>query len=257
MTTTDKDESMTRNALALLKKCVPHLAEREAHVWCLSLSLTMDEQSYCFSILSPDEKLRAEKFYFDGVRQDFIAGRGLLRILLGRYLQMDPIRIQFEYVSGRPVLDHPIRFNVSHSDGLGVFILSKSRVGIDVEHIRPLADLDGLAEHFFTEQESASIRSLAGQLKQEVFFKLWTCKEAYLKGLGTGLLRPLDQIEIILESRDILAKDEWQLGIFKPANDYQAAVAVEDPAVRIMFQPIKTMKHPTIEMVEYRLTTDS
>jgi 4'-phosphopantetheinyl transferase len=231
---------------------IPHLARDVVHIWCLPLDLPQQEQERCLSLLAPDEKTRAEKFYFEKARDHFIAGRGLLRTLLGGYLKMEPAHLQLGYEpQGKPVLQGnlqnlPIQFNISHSEGLGVFALSLDhRVGVDIECVRPMADLDDLAQHFFTAKESALISSLSGNRKQELFYKIWTCKEAYLKAVGAGLFIPLDQIEVKFEadgsvcliSHDGMEMNDWQSHLFSPQVNYQCAVCVEGNNVEIVFQP--------------------
>lgn len=229
---------------------IPHLAKGVVHIWCLPLDLPPQERERCFSLLSIDEKTRAGKFYFETARDHFIAGRGLLRILLGGYLNMEPASIQFGYeLQGKPLLKEgglPIQFNVSHSEGLGViaFCLGR-RVGVDIEWFRPMADMDDLARRFFTEGESALIASLSGDSKQELFYKIWTGKESYLKAVGAGLLLPLDQVEVMFEAGGTVhlvsngdeEMSDWQLRMFSPQSSYQCAVCVEGGDMEIVFQP--------------------
>lgn len=236
----DGDRSNTH--LLTQATTIPHLTRDAVHIWCLSLDLPQEEREHCFSLLSSDEKTRAEKFYFEKARDRYVAGRGLLRILLGGYLNLEPARIQIDYEpQGKPILKGvlhglPIQFNVSHSEALGVFAFCLSRrVGVDIEWHRPLADMDDLARRFFTAGESALLASLSGLEKHELFYKIWTCKEAYLKAVGAGLLLPLDQVEVKFEadeevhliSNDGARMDDWQVHIFSPQSDFQCAVCVE------------------------------
>jgi len=139
----------------------------------------------------------------------------------------------------------PIQFNVSHSEEVGIVAVCMNYpVGVDIEWIRPLADMDDLARRFFTQRESALVESLLGDEKQEVFYRLWTCKEAYLKASGEGLLIPLDQVEIWFEANGVarlLSNDgrempDWQLRMFSPRKDYQCAVCIEGGDMKIVFQ---------------------
>lgn len=66
-----------------------------------------------------------------------------------------------------------------------------------------LCDIDRMAEHlgdrflekYFTGQEAAYIRSRGGQAAQSMA-GIWAAKEAVLKALGTGIVLPLQEIEI-------------------------------------------------------------
>lgn len=225
---------------------IPHLTKGVVHIWHLLLDLPGQELEHCCSLLSSDEKTRAEKFYFENARDRYIAGRGLLRILLGGYLNLGPAHIQIDYEpQGKPLLkEYSIQFNVSHSERLGVVALCQDhRVGVDIERHRPLEDMDDLARRFFTTGESALLTPLSGLEKQRLFYKIWTCKEAYLKAVGAGLLLPLDQVEVKFEadekihltSNDGVRMDDWQVHIFNPQSDFQCAVCVEGDGVEIEF----------------------
>lgn len=228
----------------------PPLTEGVVHLWMLSLDRPSQERDYFFSLLSEDERIRANKFYFETARSQFIVGRGLLRTLLGEYLHIDPARVEFDYEAhGKPMLkknqfDQLIQFNVSHSEQWGIAaVCLNCRIGVDIEWHRPLADMDDLARQFFTKRESALLESLSGKKKRELFYRLWTCKESYLKASGEGLLIPLDQVEVRFEAGDVaslLSNDgremsEWRVHTFSPLNDYQCAVCIESGNVETAF----------------------
>jgi 4'-phosphopantetheinyl transferase len=68
--------------------------------------------------LIEDERIRAERFYFQRDRKRFMVCRGVLRVILGRYLHIDPNRVQLSY--GLPYLAESfdgstLRFNLAHS----------------------------------------------------------------------------------------------------------------------------------------------
>src|SRR5688572_21945113 len=136
------------------------LAGDEVQVWIASLERSLQAVAGFSRLLSPDERDRAERFYFERDRSRFIIGRGLLRTLLGAYLALEPGRIEFRYGAyGKPALNGPVRgktlqFNLAHSNDMAVFIFSRNRpVGIDVEHIRQMSDEDDFAERFFSLDE--------------------------------------------------------------------------------------------------------
>ena len=228
------------------------LPDSDIHIWCTPLNVSQEDLSHYISLLSLDEKTRAERFYFEKDRNHFIVGRGLLRTLISRYLEMNPAQIEFVYEDhGKPALkpvlqDKTLGFNLSHSKDLALYAFSWDRkVGVDVEHIHPMPDIDDFAERFFSSRESAYINSLSGQQKEAVFFKLWTCKEAFLKANGNGLTLPINEVEISLETESSvrlqsIGKEKeqtahWRLEIFNPVPGYQAALAVEGYEGRIVF----------------------
>ncbi|MEH1872498.1 4'-phosphopantetheinyl transferase HetI [Nostoc sp.] len=213
------------------------LLQDEIHLWRIELDQPELQLQNLAATLSGDEIARAERFYFQEHRQRFIAGRGIVRTILGRYLGIGPLQVQFNYQHrGKPVLadtfaDSGLEFNLSHSQGLGLCAVNCTRqIGVDLEYIRPMSDLEALAKRFFLPREYEMLRSLSLNQQQEVFFRYWTCKEAYLKATGDGLSQ-LEQVEVSLtltEPAKLQISEDWSLFELVPANNYVAAVAVEN-----------------------------
>lgn len=177
------------------------LAFNQVHIWQADLNLSSLMIRSLQTLLSPDELQRAQRFKFEKDRDSFIAARGILRTILGDYLNLDPKIIQFQYSSkGKPFLTSVsplISFNLSHSNGKAVYAIALNQnIGIDLEAIRPIEVLS-LAKRFFCESEYHWLTSLSPQQQNIEFFKLWTCKEAYLKATGEGIVG-LQDVEIRL-----------------------------------------------------------
>jgi 4'-phosphopantetheinyl transferase len=197
-----------------------------------------------FAVLDSEERTKARRFHFCKDQKRFIVARGILRILLGRYINKPPAEISLSYSAfGKPALacasgEHPLRFNLSHSHALALYAFTYGRqVGIDVEYIR--ADLASvqLAERFFSAEEAAVLRVLDPELRPEAFFNCWTRKEAYIKAKGEGLSYPLHCFAVSMlpgepaALRNIEEEGEeisrWSLQDLKLAPGYTAALAVE------------------------------
>ena len=215
------------------------LKKNEVHLW--RAELDRDVQPFA-SILSADETLRAERFYFEQHRQRFIVGRGILRNILSRYLAIEPAQLQFEYGSrGKPELSQvfsgaKLQFNLSHSQGLALYgFTCDRRIGVDLEYLRPVPDAQKIAQRFFSDSESASISALPPSEQQKAFYRGWTGKEAYLKATGEGLagleqveVSPFpDELRLIRIGEDVQAASRWTLLSLSPACGYLATVAVE------------------------------
>ena len=71
-------------------------------------------------------------------------------------------------------------------------------MGIDLEAVRALENLDGLAASCFSRTEQAALAAVPEALRLEAFYDGWTRKEAFLKLLGDGLSRPLDSFDVTL-----------------------------------------------------------
>src|SRR6476620_6638436 len=100
------------------------MKDTAAHVWAACLDVSESELTNFASVLSPNEKARAERFRFEIHRNRFIAGRGLLRTILGMYLKIQPDRIQFGLgKNGKPFLSERgkgLEFNLAHSEEMAL-----------------------------------------------------------------------------------------------------------------------------------------
>ncbi len=216
------------------------------HIWRVWLTQPMPLIQQMAELLSDDEKARAQRLKFERDRLKFIAGRGVLRQILSRYLAVQAEEIQFSYGSqGKPALaipaTPPLQFNLAHSRNLALYAIAReSPVGIDVEYIHRLDDMAQMAARFFSSRENAVFQSLPEKEKPAGFFNCWTRKEAWLKACGDGLTRPLDQFDVtlkpgetakLLDVRSAPAEAaRWRLQAFQPAPNYVAALAIEGAA---------------------------
>jgi 4'-phosphopantetheinyl transferase len=207
----------------------------DVHIWRINLNSSESQLQFFRETLSSDEIARAQRFYFPEHRQRFIAGRGTLRAILGQYLGIDPKQVEFEYQPrGKPLLaakfaDKGLLFNLSHSQDLALCGVSyQNQIGVDLEYIRTMSDLEGLAKRFFSSREYEYLRLISPQEQQQIFFRYWTCKEAYLKATGDGLVQ-LEEIEISLtpnQPSQLLVSGGWNLRELTPAENFAAAVVV-------------------------------
>ena len=220
------------------------MVDGEIHVWRASLDLDPYDLDNLRSALSPDERTRADRFVLPQHRARFAAARGILRDILSRYLDCTPEGIQFHYgPSGKPALapgsgPAEIRFNLSHSHGLALYSVARSReLGVDVELIRSRVAEERIAERFFSPAEVAALRVLPPSARTAAFFRCWTCKEAYIKAKGGGLSIALDSFDVsvtpgepaaLLGVRDDpLEAARWSLEELAPGGGYAAALAAE------------------------------
>lgn len=196
----------------------------DVHVWQVNLDAIAVSDDW----LSTDERSRADRFKFDHHRQRFVAGRGFLRSLLGRYLKTAPEALEFQYAPhGKPFLkDSAIQFNLAHSEHLALYAVTRDRaVGIDIEHRRTVDQLDKLVDRFFLPSEARTI-----QAEPELFFQYWTCKEAFLKATGTGLSK-LQELEIDRTRLKTIPKEarmqQWHLEEIPINHQFASAIVIE------------------------------
>jgi 4'-phosphopantetheinyl transferase len=173
--------------------CATAPARDEVHVWNTSLDVPATLIPHYWSVLSSEERARAERFRFSQHRRQFVVSHGVLRLLLGRYTGQRPSSLAFTVSSqGKPELTEAggLSFNMAHSRDVAVFVLARhKRVGIDTEWVDPARDVVALAGSVFSATETAAIRALPGALRTTAFYRCWTRKEAYVKGRGDGLSR--------------------------------------------------------------------
>lgn len=157
---------------------------------------TILEKEY-FDYLSAEEQLKYHRFYFDKDKKLYLLSRAVFKSCLSHYANCHRDQLLFDYGSyGKPELknDKRITFNLSHSNDVVVFIISKSRklsLGVDVQYCKNQNDLLNLAAHYFSEIEYQAIINAPEDMRNNIFFKLWTLKEAYIKAIGKGLSIPL------------------------------------------------------------------
>jgi 4'-phosphopantetheinyl transferase len=220
------------------------LAEGEVHVWRAHLDCGAAALERYHASLSADEKDRAGRFRFDKDRNSFVATRGILRDLLGKYAGRAPAEIEFEYGErGKPSLranDHSnVQFNVSGSHGLALFGFALGRqLGIDVELIRPDFVAEKIAARYFAPREVEELRSLPPSQLAEGFFRGWTRKEAYIKARGEGMRISLNSFSISLtpgQPATLQCEDceRWSLYSLEPGENYEGALVAEGKNLRI------------------------
>lgn len=231
-----------------------NLTTDEVHVWHAELDPWVERVRWLTQILSPDERATAERFCFPKDRQHFIASRGLLRVILSRYLELAPHHLKFSYGRwGKPALacherESRICFNLSHFHGAALYAVTRDRsVGVDLEQMRPLPDIEQLAKRFFSQREFAVIDSLSPAHKQVAFFKGWTRKEAYLKATGEGL-SGLEQVELSVAPGDPAtllrigsspgATEQWSMHEPAVAPGYVAAIVVAGGSDACIYSPL-------------------
>ncbi|HLX41312.1 MAG TPA: 4'-phosphopantetheinyl transferase superfamily protein [Ktedonobacteraceae bacterium] len=220
------------------------LQDNEVHVWRASLNTPLADIEALKRLLSDEEVTRAERFYFEKGRHGYIVAHGILRILLGRYLTVDPRQLRFQTNAyGKPSLENTahnrrLHFNLSHSHELAAYAFTAiGEVGIDIEYTQTHVEYEELAKHSFSPYESAVLHDLPESMKQEAFFNCWTRKEAYIKARGMGLSLPLHLFDVslkpgepaaLLHSRENAQEvTRWTFEAMTMPPEYAGALAVE------------------------------
>ena len=221
-------------------------------VWPVRLTAPDDAVDDFRSLLAEPEKERAERFAFEHLRRSFILSRGVLRILLGRYIGMAPAAITFAYgAHGKPhvPVETRVRFNSSHSGDLAVFAFTQDcEIGVDVERVRSLPDMQDIARRFFCPEEEAELADGAPSDRAHAFFLCWTRKEAFIKATGDGLSAALDSFRVSLRPGDrariIRVGDGsgagWAMHNLEPGPGYAGALAYCGPERSMDLMPVRS-----------------
>ena len=224
---------------------LPTLQRNRIHVWRAKLDVPDPEIDRLASVLSVDEVARANRFRFAQHRRRFIVARGILRQLLGNYLDIEPKDIQFYYGDrGKPYLKEkdkliPLQFNLSHSQEYALYGFTYYYpIGVDLEYLREMSDIIKIARRFFSNREYELLMKATEEARAKLFFQLWTAKEAYLKAIGTGIGDSLADVDLAIDEvlsprllaikGDRVAAAKWSLRSCVPATGYIASVAIKN-----------------------------
>jgi len=174
----------------------------DVQVWGIVLEVADSELPRAASVLSHDERVRAERLISEEHRRRSIAAHAILRLILSRYCGASPVQLAIRRTSdGKPVLsDYPsIQFNLTHSHGRALIAVARDqKVGIDLEHVRREVDVVRLAKRFLSERDLTFIEHGNPAQRHERFLKAWVAREAVFKADGRGITFPLyrDYLEL-------------------------------------------------------------
>lgn len=213
------------------------LNDARIDLWQFSL---LEEPQGVLQLLNEDERARAARFYFNHHKRRFATARATMRIILARYLNTAPERLEFIYnPQGKPevINSQKLQFNISHSGDLAILAVGKGYpMGVDIEYYsaRPY---EGIAKNSFSYQEIAELQKVPHALKPALFFHIWAQKEAFIKATGLGLSYPTQEFSVptTIPTKqlvdDPLHNMTWQLRSFMPEPACSGAVCF-NPRVR-------------------------
>lgn len=191
-------------------------------------------------ILSEERRDKIAKYINKVDQMRSILGEALLQYILWKHYHIYLNEIHFKYNAyGKPSLVDikGIYFNISHSGDWILCGVSDSPIGIDVEG--RATEFMPIAKRFFTKDEYTYIKCQLPINQYDVFCKIWTLKESYIKCVGEGLSIPLDSFcfdfsdnHIRMYNYGILNTDYLFLSK-KINNQYYMALCVRDTECNI------------------------
>ena len=134
--------------------------------------------------------------------------------------------------TGKPYLPaHPAwHFNLSHAGSWIVCAVSSFEIGCDIERIREKTPT-GIARYFSEEEQRLLNAAPHETARRELFFRLWTLRESYVKATGEGLSFPLAPVPFRLrEGTPVPTAEDSPYSFFEYGDfkGYACSVCVRD-----------------------------
>lgn len=220
------------------------LSTQSVHIWLVDPTTVIDApllDAY-HQLLTPDEYSKWERYRFDKDKHQHLITRALVRHTLSRYVpEIAPADWRFHCNDhGKPSITNslalPLQFNVSHTQNrVALAVTVGQEVGVDVEKIKAVEQVRGLAERCFTDEENRYIFGGGHDRVLWRFFKLWTLKEAYIKACGRGLsislqalsFTPLEHpLSLVFRDGHIDDPQRWSFRVWQLSPDHLLSLAL-------------------------------
>ncbi len=187
-------------------------------------------------LLDGHEQERLHRLRGPADQARYLAAHALTRRVLGRWMDQRPASIVFDRTCtcgqphGKPRTTDGPAFSLTHASTVVGVAVHDRPVGLDVERVRPLADLPSIARFACSTAETVA--------DSAEFFRLWTRKEALLKATGAGLASPMTAITLgrngvcSWTGPDAPEEQVW-LTDLAPSADHPAAAAGFGPLPQV------------------------
>lgn len=204
----------------------------EVHTYILNCSVFENTELFnkYYSLLGKQRRKKIDTCRFDNDRRLSLGAGVLLNELLADF-DVNNIALS-EY--GKPYIKgSPLSFSLSHSGELAALAVSESEVGCDIEKVRPI-DFR-IAKKYFFNTEYEALQNEANEDKRlELFFRLWTLKESFIKAAGLGFQLGLNKFEIGFENEEPFVNqslNDYDYSFFEyKLPSYRLAVCAEGKA---------------------------
>lgn len=154
-------------------------------VYCDGIfEMSKEQYELFFSIMPNERKLKTMRYYRTEDRQLSVAAYALL-CYCAKAFGYEIANCQFRYNQyDKPHLENAqFEFNISHTTDVVACAIDGSNIGVDVQE--KIIDYESVLNRFFAPQEITVVKQ--AEEPADIFTKLWTLKESYVKCLGTGI----------------------------------------------------------------------
>ncbi len=168
-----------------------------ADVFILRMSTAYLIKEKCEKILSQEQAQQFRRYVYATDSHNFAIHTALEKVILSRYTERSLNELDIRRTCyGKPFVemgkksgDLPFHYSKSHSGDIVVIAVAPFEVGLDIEQKGGTGN-EEIFEDVFHHLE------FEGQNKQNIFYEVWTMKEAYLKLRGSGLYEPMNKIQL-------------------------------------------------------------
>ncbi len=159
----------------------------------VDLAANLQNESRAHELLDANERDRASKYVSAAARRRFTLCRAALRIQVSELTGVANSDLSFTAIRNeKPIAlvrgrELTCAFNVSHTEDHGLLAFAETgRIGVDIEHRNVRHDIDGELRRVFSPREQDKLASTEEAVKEDLFLKMWTLKEAFIKAIGEG-----------------------------------------------------------------------
>lgn len=226
---------LTPTALRLSEIPAAAAAPRERALLLVDVARDADAAAgLAGGLLDAAERERLGKLRREPDRRQYAVAHVALRLVLGARLGQAPEAVELVREvcptcggpHGRPaVAGGRPHFSLSHSGDLVLIALAPRPVGVDVEQV-PTAEAAVELAGALHPREAAELAELLPAAAPMAFGRAWARKEAFLKGLGTGLSRGPALDYVGTGARPVAPAPDWTLHDVAVPDGYAAAIAL-------------------------------
>ena len=198
-----------------------------------------------YHLLNNDEKAAAARYRNQPDRESYVVRHGVLRLLLGRQLNIPADALVFRFnQNNKPYLKaigaRSCFFNLSHSGGEFLIAIGKDELGIDIEKVDPAFEWQDIASTYFS---AAEVDYIATAPKPtQAFFLLWTRKEALIKARGMGIddnLPAVPALDGLHQLPGYWSEKEWKTDSFTFSHNFVASITYPSPVKNLKVTQIE------------------